>query len=130
MAGVAACDPGARKTRDLADHGEEVQDEPEDARPAVVHAKLTADEVVDERRERPLHGVGELLVGGELLVERHVAEAACDDPPVLGLMPVVETVAAVVRHLEEALRESGSVAITCPRVGTIRPSRSPRSPLG
>ena len=56
-----------------------------------------------KRCKRALHRLGELLVGGELRVERHVAEATGDDAPVLGLVPVVEAVATVVRHLEEAL---------------------------
>ena len=38
-------------------------------------------------------------------VERDVAEAAGDDPPVLRLVPVVEAVPPVVRHLEQALGE-------------------------
>ena len=52
-----------------------------------------------------LDGLGQLLVCRELGVERDVAEASRDDAAVLLLVPVVEAVAPVVWHLEEALRD-------------------------
>ncbi len=45
------------------------------------------------------------LVGRELGVERDVAEAAGDEPAVRPLVPVVEAVPAVVRELEQPLRD-------------------------
>ena len=42
MTGVAARDPRGRKPRHLPDDGKEVEDETEDAGPAVVHAELAA----------------------------------------------------------------------------------------
>ena len=100
---IATRHPGVVEPRDPPDDRQEVHHHPEDAGPGVVDPQLAAHEAVDEAVERGLHRIGQLLVGGELRVERDVAEAAGDDPPVLGLVPVVVAVATVVRDLEEAL---------------------------
>ena len=105
MTGVTAGDPQPVVAGNPADDGEEVHHHPEDPRPAVVDPQRATEEAVDELLERGLHPVGELLVGGELGVEGHVAEAAGDDAAVGRLVPVIEPVAAVMRRLEQPLGE-------------------------
>src|SRR5437870_5311384 len=73
---------------------------------AIEHAEkleLPARQPGDEVLEHLLNWLGRLLDGGELGVEREVAEAAGEDPALVVLVPVVEAVAAVVRKVEESL---------------------------
>jgi hypothetical protein len=105
VARVAAGHPHAVLTRDAADDRQEVHDEAEQPRPAVVDSQRTADQLGDERRQRSLDRRRGRLVGRELLVQRRVAEAAGEDPAVGRLLPVVEPVPAVVREVEEPLRD-------------------------
>ena len=105
VARVAAGHPEPVVARDAPDHGQEVEDHPEDARPAVVDAERTADVLLDEPLERTLDDGRRDLVGRELGVERDVPEAARDDAAVEPLVPVVEAVPAVVRDLEQQLRD-------------------------
>ena len=104
MTRVAGGHPDVVEPRDATDDRQEIHHHAEDAGPGVVDPQLAAHQIVDEAVQRGLHRLGEVLVGGELRVERHVAEATGDNAPVLGLMPVVEPVSSVMRHLEEALR--------------------------
>ena len=67
------------------------------------HARPAAEQALDEVLERTLDPRRRLLRGCELRVEVEVAEAAREDAPVRILVPVVEAVAAVVRHRKEAL---------------------------
>ena len=85
------------------DDREEVEDHPEDPRPAIVDSQGTSDVRLDEALERVLDDRRDLVLGRELALERDVAEATDDESPVLGLVPVVEAVAPVVRDLEELL---------------------------
>jgi len=50
--------------------------------------------------QRVLNRLRDRLVGGELRLERDIAEAAGEDPPVPRLLPVIEAVASVVRAVE------------------------------
>src|SRR5262249_53289203 len=105
VARIATGDPHPVLTRHAAHDRQEVEHKPEDPGPAIVDANLAAEELRDERVERLLYHGRRLLDSGELGVERLVAEAAGDEPPVGRLVPVVETMPAVVRHLEEPLFE-------------------------
>jgi glycine/D-amino acid oxidase-like deaminating enzyme len=90
VTGVAARDPGARKARDLAHHGQEVQDEPEDALPAVVHAKITDDEALTDPVQRALSSFVDDLDGRELRVDYRWAGIfglVLDFLPVVGEVP-------------------------------------------
>ena len=82
VARVAAGHPEPVVARHPPDDRQEVEHHPEDPRPAVVDAQRAADVLLDEPLERGLHDRRRDLVGGELGVERDVAEAARDDPAV------------------------------------------------
>ena len=103
--GVAAGDPDTVLVGRSAHDGQEVEDHPEDPGPAVLDLERAADMLLDESLERRLHHGCRDLVRRELGVERDVAKAAGDDAAGGILVPVVEAVAAVVRDLEQLLRD-------------------------
>ena len=66
------------------------------------NARLLAEQARDELLQIPLDQRRRRLIGGVLVVERLVAEAAGDESAILGLLPVVVAVPGGVRAGEQA----------------------------
>ena len=85
-----------------ADQGHPILGHSEDACPTVLDPLLRTGQLADEVLEVLLNQRRRRLLGGLLLVQRLVAEAARDEPAVGSLLPVVETMSGVMRAREQA----------------------------
>ena len=130
VARVPARDPDAVASRNRADERELVGRRAEDPRPAVRDPRLLARKLRRELLELGLDLGRRLLLGRVLGIQRRVAFPAEHEPPVRKLVPVVVSLPGVMGPSERAVAASGSVTITCPRVGRTTLSTSGRRPLG
>ena len=101
MPGVPGGNPEIVVCGDRTDEREHVLRQREDPGPAVADARLAVAQLAEEALERRLDRRRGLLHVGQLVHDRDVAEPAEEQPPVRELLPVIESLARVVRTVVE-----------------------------